>query len=212
MFGVPGTKVFQAQIEDVIVNEVTVEIIDMNSHEVIKCSICNKIMKNKKTLKQHMKLKHVDGAEPEKIPKAPLNKKCFICNQYFTSNQFQQHMKEVHPGKSNKEECDLSDRIFPNVFNLKRHKESVHSQNKRFACVMCDYITQRGDLMREHMDTHADKKFQCKKCHKFKSNREREVIAHSLKCKPKPFPCDLCEVSSISLGALSQHKQVNFVS
>jgi hypothetical protein len=201
----PNIEVFQADIENVVINEV--EVSEMNRPERVKCTICDQMMKNIKTLKQHIKLKHVEN--PAEVMERPLNKKCFICNQYLTPNQFRQHMKELHPGQVNKEKCDLCDQRFTSIYNLKRHKESVHNENKRYECDRCECITQRSDLMKEHMLTHTEKKFHCKKCNMFKTNRERDLVAHSLKCKPKPYECDLCGGRSISLEALRQHKHRN---
>ena len=197
--------VFQADTENVVINEV--EVREVNKPERVECSICGQMMKNKKTLKQHIKLKHVENAAEE--VEIPLNKKCCICDLYLKPNQLRQHMKEMHPGQVNTEICNLCDRSFNSLYNLKRHKESLHNINKRYECDSCEYITQRSDLMKEHMLIHVQKKFQCKKCTKYKTNRERDLVAHSLKCKPKPYDCDLCGGRSISKEALRQHKHRN---
>ena len=201
----PETQVFQAAMQDVIINEV--EISDHNQAEGLECSICSKTFKTKKTLKQHLKLIHQNG--PPELPQNPVNKKCCVCNQYFTSTQFHQHMKNVHPEYKRKVNCDLCAETFTSLFNLKRHKQCVHNKNKQFECQNCVYITQRADLMKEHMKIHMEKTFQCEKCEKFRTNRERELAVHIKKCKAKPHKCDLCENNSLSAAGLKQHKQRN---
>ena len=211
-----ANEAFVTPFDDLIVSEVSehiivneVEITEPISNEVMTCPICDKIMKTNKTLKQHMRLKHVDN--PRVIQDEPLNKKCCICNQYLTASQLNQHMKDKHPGQAITYNCDLCEVKLNSVFNLKRHKENIHSENKRFECIICgEFRSQRGDKMKEHMEIHNVKQFGCDIC-SFKSNRKRELEVHNkLRCKPKLFSCDLCEKKSASKNALRQHKQVHF--
>ena len=181
-----------------IVNEV--EISETAEEAAFNCETCGKRLKSKKTLRQHKQLKHPNQDNP--LP--PI--KCSVCLQIIEAKKFKIHMKERHPGEAIEEKCDLCDQLFKTVYNLKRHKDNVHNINKRFECIICGkFRSQRSDKMREQMQLHQQQQHRCESC-SFASNRQRELLAHRSKCKPKHFSCRLCGKKSTSKTALRQHK------
>ena len=181
---------------------------------VFKCEICNKVMKTRNTLKNHMRLKH--SLNPSYVQKAKeiassksLNRMCIICKQFFHSRQLKIHFKKKHPDQSLLEQCEVCNKTFSSVSRLNRHKLMVHSDIKRFECCVCDFKTKLSETLKEHMQIHTEKTFCCENCD-FKSNRQRELKSHKCHGKAKVYSCEICGKGSVSKDALRKHKKVYF--
>ena len=181
----------------------------------LSCPICKKVLKTKKILKCHMKLKHKhDPVFAQKVKEISVSKslriQCTICNQQFHSRQTKE---EKHPEVMMVEICAVCDQNFSSTFNLNRHITNKHNNTRLFECSMCGFKTKRKEQLKEHRETHnAEISFECDTCD-FVSNRRRELEGHKQKCRGrhKIYQCENCDKKCVSPDALRMHKKVFFV-
>ena len=120
-------------------------------------------------------------------------------------------MKDIHEGEILSLQCDFCNLSFSSPNSLAMHKENLHNENvnQRFQCTICKkFKSQRGDAMKEHIETHKEKWYTCKKCDlKFFSKQEIEI--HRMKCMISIFNCNFCNKESVSKDALRVHTLLN---
>ena len=125
-----------------------------NVKENIKCNLCGKEFQTEASLKSHV-LSH----QTQSTYICPYEK----CRKsYRTYYNLMRHIKQknhVYPGKDvyplhskivreGHTECDICHRL---VCNLEHHKNKHHSnESRKFNCEICDYNTDRSDLLRKH--------------------------------------------------------------
>jgi len=106
---------------------------------------------------------------------------CEICGKGSSSKRaLQTHIRVVHLKKSRRK-CDLCGHEFPEMKILKRHMLNVHqiAENKSICDICGCEFASSGDL-KMHM-----------------------MVKHGAE---KPYKCDMCDYSSITLGRFRSHK------
>ena len=174
------------------------------------CLSCDKLVKSKKILQQHIKYQHAteDMVLQEKQRMAAnkaLSMRCTICDKKMNKRQLKQHFKSVHPEISLDVQCDLCDENFEHVSRLNRHKKNVHSSSQPdLKCNMCDFKTTMKFVLTNHLKIHGNTMHVCVSCD-YITFRARYLKRH--KCQQKLFSCDQCGDKSVSQDALRQHRK-----
>ncbi|KAH0560900.1 zinc finger protein 43-like [Cotesia glomerata] len=165
--------------------------------EMYKCSICNKIFRNKKGKCYHDGC--ITGIRPYK---------CGICERSFVKKSHFEYHERVHSGYK-PFKCSLCDKAFPQKNKLNRHMLS-HSSKKQFVCTKCDKRYSKRDDLKSHMMVHSGTlPYSCESCGKsfrLRNNLNRHAFIHS---NERPYACDYCGKSFKDKSLLSRHKRTH---
>ena len=216
-------------------------VIKREASAMLKCQVCDKPLKTKKTLYTHIKNIHLS---------AKVMSSCPICGSNMSKDIILVHMKSIHYGQkqeckvkemptleqyedmkqSRKERkltykqklskgeykrlCPLCEKVFTDVFVLRKHVNAVHL-NTKFQCATCGNVMTCIDSLKRHIRiTHRDdntKLYPCNICHhelteKSKLKRHINTIHLGL----KTFKCEICGVSfGHSFNLISHVKMVH---
>jgi hypothetical protein len=108
-------------------------VVHRKSHRTIhfqlehKCDECNKIIRGKNNLKQHLKEVHsIDETHDlKKVTVLIFPHKCEECSEVFKRrNDLVNHVQGIHRGK--RFSCNFCDKSFPYKRNLTRHIKNIH--------------------------------------------------------------------------------------
>lgn len=94
--------------------------------------------------------------------------------------------------------------------NMNRHFRNIHSLEKPFSCIQCDFKTGWKSSFAAHMKTHTgEKKFQCTQC-SFKSITSSDLKKHMrIHDNYFPYPCTQCAYTAKRKSHLSLHMRVH---
>merc|ERR1712176_560339 len=86
--------------------------------------------------------------------------------QYKTNGELIAHKERVHDKKT-LHKCDFCPEQFYKMCGKKDHMNSVHSDERPFACEHCGETFKLRKALIAHQQKHnAEKQFECTKCHK----------------------------------------------
>ncbi|XP_031837674.2 uncharacterized protein LOC116429188 isoform X2 [Nomia melanderi] len=165
--------------------------------ERYKCSICNKIFRNKKGKCYHDAC--VTGVKPYK---------CSFCDRTFIKRSHFEYHERVHRGYK-PYKCNLCEKAFPQQNKLNRHMYS-HNKEKQFICPQCNKGYTKRDDLKNHLNTHnATARYSCKSCEKsfgILTNLKRHLKIHT---SERPHTCDECNKSFKDKSLLIRHKKIH---
>ena len=163
------------------------------------CRICNLAFKSSYQFGRH------------KILHASKTFKCDTCGKEFIGKQNlkkhnKTHLKVKVPRKL---ECDTCGKVCRDQHALKRH-EMTHLEVKPFPCSVCNYRATTNELLKKHLQKHAEGCPQCEKCGKFYKDDDH-LIEHKKQCHhiPKPFGCEYCRKCFESEDLLEKHRKTH---
>ena len=136
-------------------------------------------MTTKRTLREHIKIKH-QGYKYN----------CHICSKVYSSSQeVKIHIKSAHEGK--RYECNICTSVFTLKACLLRHMKTQHFPELH-SCKICDYKTGRTQCLKRHVDyVHKNKTTTCLECNKSVRNlHQHQKRIHSE--KGTTYPCKIC--------------------
>ena len=184
----------------------------VDEEKTFRCDICSKVFKTKKTWMFHMKAKHEhDSVFSQKLKEISASKSlkisCPLCDQTFTSRNLKNHIRSDHETHTLVEECDICHKKFSNISHLYRHIDSMHNEERRHECTLCDFTTKIKQNLRRHILVHsAEFRFKCDICG-HQSKRENDFKKHV--CREKTFQCDICNKMCATAEGLKKHKKRN---
>jgi uncharacterized Zn-finger protein len=124
----------------------TVEKLEGETRQTIKCNQCDHVFDHKATAERHVQT-HLLNRTKHKCPKCP--------KEYTDSSTLRDHIKTNHSGKSDYlcEECGKSFRFRSNLFMHKRR----HNEDRRFSCDMCSQTFYTKERLHQHQKSHISK-------------------------------------------------------
>lgn len=178
--------------------------------KVFICDICNKILRSKKTIKNHMKL-HSTCYDQRLF-------RCPVCTKIFRSViRFRQHQLQ-HISTKCKFSCQLCSKSYSHEGALKQHLQEHLGENtanvKMWRCQFCQMKFFTSQELAVHRGTHTDVSlYQCEFCpmnfysqaafYHHKRLHENDV------CIDKPFECYLCKKKVALLHYLLNHMRIH---
>lgn len=113
-----------------------IKVVNLNSHrkecKVIKCSMCNVILKSMYELSEHQTKEH---------PMAIVMKFCMLCNKEFVGSvALEKHMNRSHKKHFHlyKYKCMQCEKYFKHPKDLFAHYFSTHREMHPYSCRICD--------------------------------------------------------------------------
>lgn len=126
-----------------------------HQHKRFECEFCSKLYTDSMTLKAHKMRAHG-------LVKAEYS--CAYCHQQFLFlSQYKTHMskgkcipKILKSTQKPKEiKCESCLRVFSNETNLKRHRDAIHLNIKRFECEICKKSFSQKTALNAHWRIHT---------------------------------------------------------
>ena len=200
---------------------------------MLKCQVCDKPLKSKKSLNVHINNIHLG---------VKVMYSCPLCHLNMSKDSILGHMESIHAGQKqeskvkkmptleqkvyynqnrkerrqskeeNKRLCPLCEKVFTGVFVLRKHVTAVHL-NTKFQCAICGKVLKCIDSLKRHTTiSHRDdnsKLYPCNICHQElteKSKLKRHI--NTIHLGLKTFRCEICGMSFGHSFNLKSHVKI----
>lgn len=188
-----------------------------SSHNSFKCTVCDKIFKQKNALSQHMKL-HVFQCQicnkkfpTEKGLSSHLNThnyECSICNKLFDNNDLLFEHLKIHPVQSNKTYVNHGG-VFNNNTIVEKKDDSYYKQDLYY-CNNCEKAFEKKSQLDQHQ---KDKHYvPCTDCGKTFINatamKAHYNSVHKNVKNESSFICKIDKKKFATASALEMHQNV----
>ena len=102
--------------------------------------------------------------------------------------------------------CSRCTKTFQTAMGLRLH---THSDERSFACTLCDYNAAQNSTLKTHMLTHAAPAFRCELCD-YSARQQLSLTTHMLQhTGDRPFVCPVCDKAFFSKNACTHHERIH---
>lgn len=160
------------------------------------CSICGKKYSSIFSLRQHVKVVHVNQAKF----------KCQHCDKSFSRKANLDSHLNVH-SMEKRFECSHCGLMLKTKANLRVHQK-LHSDDI-VVCKFCDKRFKTSNQLINHMVIHSDvKKYECRICENVSYKRSKELKSHmlSVHLNIKKYHCLWCDRAFVNNSNFRKHK------
>ena len=169
----------------------------------IECPICGKILSDKKNLKKHADVVHLNIRKHQ----------CTVCGKRFIlNNDLLDHVRAVHE-KVKAYICDTCGQALSTRHGLRMHKLVHKDESKSIACSRCEKSFRHLSTYRKHIarvhEFAPEKRLKCNCCGKMFNHMEglkRHMKKFHSDEKPQ-YQCDLCPLAFVFNYDLNKHKK-----
>ncbi|XP_050091968.1 uncharacterized protein LOC126575360 [Anopheles aquasalis] len=142
------------------------------------CNVCPNTFKSRAQLRNHQKLQHTTGTEPNN------RVQCVICEKWLkNADSLRKHVYR-HQTSGEPQICDVCGKSAPNSVALQSHKMFAHRKTRTFECTICNKAFKRAFTLQEHMTIHTGNVlYNCPHCSKT-FNSSANMHAHKKKVHP----------------------------
>lgn len=161
-----------------------------------QCPICLKMFSRGSVLKLHL----------ETHNKVRRYYECDVCSKKILgTNEFISHFRS-HSHKPYT--CDVCSKKFAKKNHLQRHNNTVHTNLRKFKCLVCLNTFKKKSVLKTHMKKHTRQPVTCKLCGRvFETqnwlNFHLKYTDHN---KTRPlYSCDICSQTLRSKSSLKTH-------
>ncbi|XP_044743504.1 zinc finger protein 845-like [Chrysoperla carnea] len=163
----------------------------------LKCTKCDGIFKDQRSIISHMKTKHLDKVYTS----------CPICGKQVWDNILTSHIKRVHGTR--RFSCNYCTIKFYYKSNLNRHIREIHHKvlKPRHLCNICGKSIRSSSDLRIHLQTHTDvRPFTCIRCNKsYRSKSALSAHIHRDHLNQRNFVCNICSRTFFRRAMLETH-------
>ena len=154
---------------------------DHGDFKPYQCNQCNGRFISRGSLRQHNLEKH----------EREINFRCDLCGRgFFNKTHWKDHCR-MHQGI--KYECNQCDSAFPTKSGLNDHIRSVHDNEKRHYCDVCEKgFYKKTELARHYRIHTGERPFQCQICDSAFARKYGLTVHLMIHSGEKPFECSKC--------------------
>ncbi|XP_044267223.1 zinc finger protein 271-like isoform X2 [Tribolium madens] len=200
------------------------------------CENCHKSFSCKQNYEVHFKAVHA-GERPFA---------CELCNKRFSyANSLKVHLLQHFPktgpddDSSAQYKCPSCPKSFRHPSSLQYHRDSEHTNGRRFVCNKCDKPFKHRQLLQRHQLVHSDERpHRCSQCNSAFKTRANlihhtrtvhsgqrshwcsqcdKAFAHKTALKlhqrwhsgVRPYQCEFCKKSFSQKGNLAEHRRIH---
>lgn len=168
-----------------------------------QCDACNKSFANKQNFETHCKSVH-----KQERPYV-----CSKCGKRFAHPNtlrlhYIRHTKESGSDALRQYSCDKCPRVFTHPSSLLYHRDSQHSNGRRFVCNQCNKGFKHRQLLQRHQLVHTeDRPYKCTNCKAAFKTRANLINHQSLHSGARKYWCPQCGQSFVHKTSLTLHQR-----
>lgn len=137
--------------------------------------------------------------EKEIIPEVPVQKKRGRAKKF-------KPIEDLTGDSTDKFSCDICSKIFNHPSSVIYHKESEHSNGRRFVCSKCNKSFKHKQLLQRHQNVHSSKRpHSCDVCQQGFKSRANLLNHLSTHTKEKKHECPICQQTFAHKTSLTLH-------